>query len=204
MCGQLLAHDPGLHPLRDHVGRAGRETELPQVVIGCLLYREHPANQPAKLDRVVNVSDDDRLGSPGPHHPGQLERALLVTPPVAPVLEHQIESETLPAAQDRDGGQRGKRVDLERGQRPGPHDLLHRVRHRHHAKVELQRLEGRHPGSELVQELDGLVGMRANQRLPRARVRDADREVQAGRDPTEGHLTGDTHRLVAQSNIQSH
>jgi hypothetical protein len=204
VAGQLFADNPSLHPLRHHVRRAGGQAELPQIVVGRLLHRQHSPHQSAELDGVVHVGGDDRLRRPGPDHPGELERALLVPPTVAAVLQHQVEPEALPAPKLGNGRERGERVDLERGESPRPHYLLHRVGDRYDAEVELQRFERREPGGELTEELNGLVGMRSNQRLPRARVRDADGEVQAGRDPAEGHLTGDAHRLVAQSNIQSH
>jgi hypothetical protein len=202
--GQLFTHHSRLHSLRHHVRRAGGEAELPQVVVGGLLHREHAPHQPAELDRVVHVGGDDRLRGARPHHAGQLERALLMAAPVAAMLQHQIEPKLLPASQARNSREGSERVDLERGEGTGSHYLLHRIGNRDDAKVELQGLERLDPRGELLDELHGLIGMRANQRLPRVRVRDADREMQAGRNPTEGHLARDTHRLVPQSNIQSH
>jgi len=173
-------------------------------MVGRLLHGEHAPHQAAELHRVVHVGGNRRLGGPGPDHPSQLQRALLVTPAVAAVLQYQIEPQALPAAEAGNGRQRGEGVDLERGQGSRAHHLLHRIRHGHDPEVELQRRERRDPRGELVDELDGLVGMRANQRLPRARVRDADGEVQAIRDPAERHLAGNAHRQIARSNIQSH
>ena len=201
--GQLFTNHACLHPLRHHVGRAGRQAELTQIVVGRLLDCEHPPHQSAELDRIVDVGGDDRLRGAGAHHPGELQRALLMSLAVAAMLQHQVEPEPLPTSKGGNGRERSERVDLDRSQGPGSHDLLHRIGNRHHAEIELQRPERCHPGREFLDELDGLVGMRANQRLPRARVCDADGEVQAGRNPAEGHLAGDTHHPVARSNIQS-
>lgn len=203
MGGQLFADHACLHPLRHHVGRAGRQAELTQVVVGRLLHREHTPHQSAELDRVVDVRGDDRLRRAGADHPSELKRALLVALAVAAMLQHQVEPEPLPTPKGGNCRQRSERVDLDRGQGSGSHNFLHRVGDRHHVEIELQRPERCDPRRELLDELDGLVGMCANQRLPRARVCDADGEVQAGRNPAEGHLAGDAHRLVARSNIQS-
>jgi len=201
--GQLLAHHPGLDPLRHHVRRTRRQAELPQVVVGRLLHGQHSPHQPAELDGVGDMGRDDRLGRARPHHTGELERALLVAPPVAAMLQDEVEPEPLPTAKRGNADERRKRVDFQRGEGPGAHDFLHRIGHRHDAEIQLDGRERCDARGELVNELDRLIRVCANQRLPRARIRDADGEVQAGRDPAEGHLTGDTHRSFARSNIQS-
>ena len=111
--GELLTHHSRLHSLRHHVRRAGGEAELPQVVVGGLLHREHSPHESAELDRVVHVGGDDRLRGASPHHAGQLERALLMAAPVAAMLQHQIEPKPLPASQARNGREGSEGVDLE-------------------------------------------------------------------------------------------
>ena len=91
-------------------------------------------------------------------------------------------------------GERREGIDFQRGEGSGPHDFLHRIGDRDDAEIQLDGRERCDARGELANKLDRLIGVRASQRLPRARIRDADGEVQAGRDPAEGHLTGDTHR----------
>jgi len=56
---------------------------------------------------------DDRLRRAGADHAGELERALLMAPPIAAMLQDEIEPEPLPTAEGRNGGERRERVDLE-------------------------------------------------------------------------------------------
>ena len=81
-------------------GHPRREAELPQVVLAGLPHRHDTLEQPRQPDRVLHVGGYDGLGGPRADHPRQLERLLMEPPAIALMLEHEIETEPLPAGQN--------------------------------------------------------------------------------------------------------
>ena len=176
----------------------GLQAELPQIVVGDLVHWHHPPQQLVEPDDVLDVGRDHGLGRARSDHARQLHRLLLEPSPILLPLDEPVDPEYLPAAQGDRRREGRQRFQLERGETPGPHRLLHPGLHRHHLEVEVQRPENGRPRGELADELERLGGVRADEGLPRARVRDANAKVEGFRNSAERHLAGRAHRGSAE------